>query len=256
MTIYLATFGGFIALTSWLPIYWKFYFSVPVVTAGVYTALYSILTSLMRVAGGFVSDRLGGERTILVSLGGMFIGALMISFSGSIVLSLASLIVLAAGMGVSNAAVFKLVPQEVPKAVGGASGWVGGNWRIGRIYFAAPAGSDCRSPRAEWYAKGILLFVFLAALAFGLAVFLSRKRITEQKSMLLQPRNHWRSSMQDIQALLELSSSRHSHLCPQQVLGVRMALAGAALHGVRLPSLDKNLIIISETDGCFVMGWK
>jgi len=126
VTIYLATFGGFIALTSWLPIYWKFYFSVPVVTAGVYTALYSILTSLMRVAGGFVSDRLGGERTILVSLGGMFIGALMISFSGSIVLSLASLIVLAAGMGVSNAAVFKLVPQEVPKAVGGASGWVGG----------------------------------------------------------------------------------------------------------------------------------
>lgn len=60
--------------------------------------------------------------------------------------------------------------------------------------------------------------------------------------------------MQDIQALLELSSSRHSHLCPRQVLGVRMALAGAALLGVRLPILDKNLIIISETDGCFVDG--
>src|SRR5512140_2582886 len=60
--------------------------------------------------------------------------------------------------------------------------------------------------------------------------------------------------MQDIQTFLELSSARHSHLCPRQVLGVRMALAGAAALGLDLPCKDKNLLIIAATDGCFVDG--
>lgn len=60
--------------------------------------------------------------------------------------------------------------------------------------------------------------------------------------------------MPDIEKLLELSGARHSHLCPRQVLGVRMALAGAAALGMEIPRRDKRLLIISETDGCFVDG--
>ena len=60
--------------------------------------------------------------------------------------------------------------------------------------------------------------------------------------------------MQDIQTLLKLSSARHDHLCPRQILGVRMALAGAAALGLDLPRKDKNLLVIAETDGCFVDG--
>lgn len=60
--------------------------------------------------------------------------------------------------------------------------------------------------------------------------------------------------MQDIQTFLDLSSSRHSHLCPRQVLGVRMALAGALAIGLDLPQSGKNLLVIAETDGCFVDG--
>jgi len=60
--------------------------------------------------------------------------------------------------------------------------------------------------------------------------------------------------MSDLQTLLELSSSRHRHLCPRQVLGVRMALAGAAALGLELPRSDKRLLVIAETDGCFVDG--
>jgi len=60
--------------------------------------------------------------------------------------------------------------------------------------------------------------------------------------------------MPDIQALLEISSARHSHLCPRQVLGVRMALAGAAALGMDVPRKDKKLLVIAETDGCFIDG--
>lgn len=60
--------------------------------------------------------------------------------------------------------------------------------------------------------------------------------------------------MDVLQDLLVLSTSRHSHLCPRQVLGVRMALAGSALLGMELPRRDKSMIVISETDGCFLDG--
>jgi len=60
--------------------------------------------------------------------------------------------------------------------------------------------------------------------------------------------------MPDIAELLKLSSFRHSHLCPRQVIGVRMALAGAAALALDLPRQDKRLLVIAETDGCFIDG--
>ncbi|MCS7040638.1 MAG: FmdE family protein, partial [Caldilineales bacterium] len=58
----------------------------------------------------------------------------------------------------------------------------------------------------------------------------------------------------DIASLLEASSRRHSHLCPRQVLGARIGLAGAAALGLEVPRRDKRLLVIVETDGCFVSG--
>lgn len=54
--------------------------------------------------------------------------------------------------------------------------------------------------------------------------------------------------------LLETSASRHSHLCPRQVLGVRIGLAGSAALGLEPPRRDKRLLVILETDGCFADG--
>lgn len=54
--------------------------------------------------------------------------------------------------------------------------------------------------------------------------------------------------------LLAQSSALHSHLCPRQVLGVRMGVFAAALLGVSAPHEDKRLLTIVETDGCFSDG--
>ncbi len=62
------------------------------------------------------------------------------------------------------------------------------------------------------------------------------------------------NGMGGIQELLKDCSARHSHLCPRQVLGVRMGLAGAAALGLALPRAGKTLLVIAETDGCFVDG--
>ncbi|MEX1247557.1 MAG: FmdE family protein [Anaerolineales bacterium] len=58
----------------------------------------------------------------------------------------------------------------------------------------------------------------------------------------------------DLKALLGQSAARHNHLCPRQVLGVRMGLAGAAILGNDQLNVDKSMLVIIETDGCFADG--
>ncbi len=54
--------------------------------------------------------------------------------------------------------------------------------------------------------------------------------------------------------LLRSSASEHSHLCPRQVLGVRMGLAGFATLNLTAPVTDKTALVIIETAGCFADG--
>lgn len=50
------------------------------------------------------------------------------------------------------------------------------------------------------------------------------------------------------------SAAFHERLCPRQVLGVRMGIAGARALGLDVPREDKRLLVFVETDGCFVDG--
>jgi formylmethanofuran dehydrogenase subunit E len=58
----------------------------------------------------------------------------------------------------------------------------------------------------------------------------------------------------NIQLLLEKSALQHSHLCPRQILGVRMGLLGMKTLGFDEPPAKKRLLVIVETDGCFADG--
>jgi len=58
----------------------------------------------------------------------------------------------------------------------------------------------------------------------------------------------------NITQLLEKSMQDHDHLCPRQILGVRLGLAGMHALGFNEPPTNKQLLVISETDGCFVDG--
>jgi formylmethanofuran dehydrogenase subunit E len=58
----------------------------------------------------------------------------------------------------------------------------------------------------------------------------------------------------DLQSLLEKSAANHSHLCPRQILGVRMGLTGMRALGFDAPPPKKRLLVIVESDGCFADG--
>jgi formylmethanofuran dehydrogenase subunit E len=58
-----------------------------------------------------------------------------------------------------------------------------------------------------------------------------------------------------LQTLLDNSAKRHhDHLCPRQVLGVRIGIFAGELLGVALPQIDKRLFAFVETDGCLTDG--
>ncbi len=58
----------------------------------------------------------------------------------------------------------------------------------------------------------------------------------------------------NLQTLLEKSALHHAHLCPRQILGVRMGLCGVKALGFDSPPPNKRLLVITETDGCFSDG--
>ena len=169
--IYFTTFGGFIALTAWLPTYWTAYFGMTAIQAGLLTALYSVLTSLVRIVGGVVSDHLreGGENTAILALFIMLMGALVMIGARDYQLAIPGEILLAFGMGICNAAVFKMVPQAVPKAVGGAAGWVGGLGAFGGFAIPPMLAFAVRDLGKNGYSIGFVVYLFLALFSLFMA---------------------------------------------------------------------------------------
>jgi len=172
---YFVTFGGFIALTVWFPTYWAESFRMSLVRAGLLTALYSLSASLLRVLGGYASDRIGGEKVTLISFLTVGIGALvMFLASQSAGSALVGEMILALGMGFANAAVFKLVPKYSPTAVGGAAGIVGGMGAFGGFVIPLLMGIFVRIDGQSGYAEGFSVFVVMAAIALILFAVLNR----------------------------------------------------------------------------------
>jgi formylmethanofuran dehydrogenase subunit E len=60
--------------------------------------------------------------------------------------------------------------------------------------------------------------------------------------------------MRSLVEMLEQTARLHHHLCPRQVLGVRMGLWAGELLDLDVPQSDKRLFVMAETDGCGVDG--
>lgn len=174
--LYFTSFGGFLALTAWLPTFWSAYYHAPHWLALTLTAGFSLFASLIRLPGGAWSDRFGGERTALFAFSGIFVGAAIMSVSDHFALTVAGEFLIGAGMGIANAAVFKLVPHYVPDAVGGTAGWVGGLGALGGFVVPPMLGRVAQTMGAVGYARGYLVYVALAAISLALTRLLHRTR--------------------------------------------------------------------------------
>ncbi len=164
--IYFVTFGGFLALTGWFPTYWKEFQHTDIPTAGLLAGGYAVLASLIRVPGGKIADIFGGTGTTLAALFVTLTGSFLLMVPGHMNISILGMLLMAAGMGTGNAAVFKLVPQKIPEAVGGAAGWVGGLGAFGGFVIPPAMGLFVDAFGTKGYPMGFSIFAFLTV--FGL----------------------------------------------------------------------------------------
>ena len=122
---YSITFGGFVGLASFLPLFLRDQYKVSAVNAGYLTALAAVAGSGLRPVGGYIADRIGGVRLLTWLLAGIAAAY----FSASRLPELQSMmVVLVAGMmclGMGNGAVFQLVPQCFHRQIGVATGFIG-----------------------------------------------------------------------------------------------------------------------------------
>ncbi|BDR92945.1 MFS transporter [Vulcanisaeta souniana] len=171
--MYFISFGGFEALTEWLPTYWTNYLSLGIAMAGFMTGVvYSLITALMRVPGGWFSDKWSGERVAIISYIILVIGSIIMMLSHNFALSTVGTIVMAIGMGIANAAVFKLVPKYVPEAVGGATGWVGGLGSAGGLLIPPAMATFVAIYGHVGYALGFMIYTVFGSLSIIFAIIL------------------------------------------------------------------------------------
>ena len=104
------------------------------------------------------------------------VGALVMTSSHQFELSVPGEILLAVGMGVCNAAVFKIVPQAVPQAVGGAAGWVGGLGAFGGFVLPPVMAFAVNNLGTTGYAIGFVTFIFLSLFSLSMAWILKYTR--------------------------------------------------------------------------------
>ncbi|WP_113701696.1 MFS transporter [Nonomuraea lactucae] len=165
--MYALTFGGFVAFGVYLPLYLKAVYGLSVADAAARAAGFVVLATLTRPVGGWLADRLGGERVLCWVLLGVFCCAIVVSFAPGMPLATVGFLAMAAALGLGNGAVFAILGRGVPvPMVGSATGVVGAAGGLGG--FLPPIVMGLIYQATGSYAIGLML---LAAMAFGAFVY-------------------------------------------------------------------------------------
>ena len=139
--LYSVTFGGFVGLASFLPIYFHDQYALSKVDAATLTAVGAGLGSLLRPVGGRLADRVGGT-TVLTGVYGvaaarlLFVAGLPPIGAAGVAFPLCM-----ATLGVGNGAVFQLVGLRYGERIGVLTGVVGAAGGIGGFLLPTILGS-------------------------------------------------------------------------------------------------------------------
>jgi NNP family nitrate/nitrite transporter-like MFS transporter len=166
MFFYSVSFGGFVGLSSFLPIYFHDQYQLSPVTAGYFTAGCVFAGSFARPFGGALADRIGGTRALL-AIYAVVAAVLLIVAKGALpdFSELAVFMIGMTALGMGNGAVFQLVPQRFTHDVGLMTGLVGMTGGVGGFYLAASLGYAKQFTGS--YSFGFEFFAMLAVAAWG-----------------------------------------------------------------------------------------
>lgn len=139
--LYSVTFGGFVGLGSFLPIFLRDQYQVTPITAGYLVALIAFVGSGIRPIGGWLADKVGGVRLLSILLFGISLAYFLCSQLPSLTIMVVILMFGMACLGSGNGAVFQLVPQRFRQEIGLATGIVGAIGGVGGFFLPTLLGN-------------------------------------------------------------------------------------------------------------------
>jgi NNP family nitrate/nitrite transporter-like MFS transporter len=175
---YAVSFGGFVGMSGYLPIFFVDRFELTKVTAASYAALCAIAGSLLRPIGGSLSDRLGGTSVLFAVLGSVAALAFGLAALPGLGVTVLLLFIVLGLLGMGNGAVFQMVGVRLPERVGSTTGLVGAAGGIGG--FLLPFLFGWLEDRTGSFASGFALFGAVTAIA-ALAVWSRQRRWVPQR---------------------------------------------------------------------------
>jgi NNP family nitrate/nitrite transporter-like MFS transporter len=167
---YFFAFGGFVALSLWLPRYLVGVYGFDLETAGMVAAAYSIPGSLFRAYGGVLSDRIGARTVMYLMLLVAAITTLILSLPATPgvlpiaitpIVFVAVVFVLGFVMSLGKAAVYKHIPAYYPDSVGAVGGLVGMIGGLGGFVLPIAFGA-LKDATGLWSSCFLLLFAVIA----------------------------------------------------------------------------------------------
>ncbi len=135
---YFVTFGSELAVVSILPLLFKDTFNLSLAVAGFVGASFGSTTFFARPAGGWLSDRFGRRKTMLVSMFGTGGGYLAMSFIGPVTGVLFGVVITficSLFVNAGNGAVYAMLPLIKRRLTGQIAGIVGAFGNVGGVLF-------------------------------------------------------------------------------------------------------------------------
>ena len=158
---YAITFGDYVGLASFLPLFLRDRYSLTPITAGYITASLSFLGSVSRPIGGIISDRLGGSRVLAFLLIPIAIAYGLESQQPPLETMVGLLGVSMLCLGLGNGAVFQIVPQRFQRDIGAVTGMIGAIGGIGGFILPTLLGSVRQYTGS--FSNGFVVLALLAA---------------------------------------------------------------------------------------------
>lgn len=136
--LYFATFGSELAVVSMLPLFFAETFELDMVYAGLLASAYAFMNLMSRPGGGWLSDRFGRKKTLLILTAGLALGyAVMANIDSAWPLALAVIAAMACSFFVQagEGAVFAVVPLIKRRLTGQIAGMTGAYGNVGAVFY-------------------------------------------------------------------------------------------------------------------------
>ena len=135
---YAVTFGSELAVVSMLPLFFKNTFMIPVALAGIFGACFAATDIVSCPSGGWISDKFGRKKSLIILLFGASVGFFVLSQINSgwpIELAVAAMVCCSFFLGSAAGCVFAVVPLIRRSLTGQIAGIVGAYGNIGAVVF-------------------------------------------------------------------------------------------------------------------------